>query len=125
MKPEIRPWPALWALVLGFFMILVDSTIVTVATPAILRDLHADVDCVVGVTGAYLLASAVPLLITGRLGDRVGPKYLYLVGLTVFTLASLWCGLTGSIATLVVARVFQGLGASLMTPQTMAVITRT
>lgn len=120
-----NPWAALWALVLGFFMILVDSTIVSVATPAIQSDLGASVDAVVWVTSAYLLAYAVPLLITGRLGDRFGPRRVYLVGLAVFTLASLWCGLTGSIAWLVVARVLQGLGASMMTPQTMAVITRT
>lgn len=123
-NPDFRPWPALWALCLGFFMILVDSTIVSVATPAIMTDLRADVDEVVWVTSAYLLAYAVPLLITGRLGDRVGPKNLYLTGLTVFTLASIWCGLTSQINDLIVARVFQGFGASMMTPQTMAVITR-
>jgi EmrB/QacA subfamily drug resistance transporter len=121
---EVKPWPALFALCLGFFMILVDTTIVTVATPAIISDLHADVNSVVWVTSAYLLAYAVPVLITGRLGDRYGPKNLYLVGLTVFTLASLWCGLTTSIEMLIIARVFQGLGASMLTPQTMAVITR-
>ncbi|HEX3004053.1 MAG TPA: MFS transporter, partial [Angustibacter sp.] len=124
-QQELNPWPALWALVLGFFMILVDSTIVSVATPAIMQGLHADVNAVVWVTSAYLLAYAVPLLITGRLGDRIGPKHLYLAGLTLFTLASLWCGLTGTIGQLIVARVFQGLGAAMMTPQTMAVITRT
>jgi EmrB/QacA subfamily drug resistance transporter len=121
---DVKPWPALFALCLGFFMILVDTTIVTVATPAIISDLHADVNSVVWVTSAYLLAYAVPVLITGRLGDRFGPKNLYLVGLTVFTLASLWCGLTTSIEMLIIARVFQGLGASMLTPQTMAVITR-
>ncbi|TAM93457.1 MAG: DHA2 family efflux MFS transporter permease subunit [Jatrophihabitans sp.] len=120
----VRPWPALWALCLGFFMILVDSTIVFVATPAIMDSLHTGVNSVVWVTSAYLLAYAVPLLVTGRLGDRVGPKALYLAGLTLFTASSLWCGLTGSIAMLILARVFQGLGASMMTPQTMAVITR-
>ena len=119
------PWPALWALVIGFFMILVDATIVTVATPALLTSLRADVNAVLWVTSAYLLAYAVPLLITGRLGDRFGPKRVYLVGLAVFTLASLWCGLTSSVGMLIGARVVQGLGASLMTPQTMAVITRT
>jgi EmrB/QacA subfamily drug resistance transporter len=121
---DVRPWPALFALCLGFFMILVDTTIVTVATPAIISDLHADVNSVVWVTSAYLLAYAVPVLITGRLGDRFGPKRLYLIGLTVFTLASLWCGLTTSIEMLIVARVFQGFGAAMLTPQTMAVITR-
>src|SRR5919107_1479786 len=97
---EVRdrgPWPALWALVLGFFKILVDSTIVSVATPAIIRGLDADVNSVIWVTSAYLLAYAVPLLVTGRLGDRFGPKNVYLFGLTIFTLASLWCGLTDSI----------------------------
>lgn len=119
------PWPALWALVIGFFMILVDSTIVTVATPALMRGLGADVSSVVWVTSAYLLAYAVPLLVTGRLGDRFGPKNVYLVGLTVFTLSSLWCGLSTSVGMLVAARTVQGLGAALMSPQTMAVITRT
>ena len=121
---ELRPWPALWTLVIGFFMILVDSTIVSIATPAIMTDLNTDVTSVVWVTSAYLLAYAVPLLISGRLGDRVGPRTLYLIGLVVFTLASVWCGFTGSIGMLITARVFQGLGAALMTPQTMAVITR-
>mgnify|MGYP001184719080 CR=1 FL=1 len=119
------PWPALWALSIGFFMILVDATIVSVATPAIMTDLGADVASVVWVTSAYLLAYAVPLLVTGRLGDRFGPKQVYLVGLVIFTLASLWCGLTTTVEQLILARIVQGLGASLMNPQTMAVITRT
>jgi len=121
---EKKPWPALWALVVGFFMILVDSTIVSVATPTIAAKLDADINAVIWVTSAYLLAYAVPLLITGRLGDRFGPKVLYQTGLVVFTLASLWCGLSGSIEMLIVARVVQGLGAAMMTPQTMSVITR-
>ena len=97
--PERSPWPALWALVIGFFMILVDTTIVSVANPAIKAALDPDttnLDNVVWVTSAYLLAYAVPLLITGRLGDRFGPKRIYLIGLVVFTLASLWCGLSGT-----------------------------
>jgi EmrB/QacA subfamily drug resistance transporter len=122
--PDVSPWPALFALVLGFFMILVDLTIVTVATPTIIEKLDATVNEVVWVSSAYMLAYAVPVLITGRLGDRFGSKNLYLVGLTVFTLASLWCGLTGTIEMLILARVVQGLGAAMMTPQTMAIITR-
>lgn len=118
-------WPALWAMVIGFFMILVDSTIVSVATPAIRDDLGTDYNSVIWVTSAYLLAYAVPLLITGRLGDRFGPKNVYLTGLAIFTASSLWCGLTSSVEWLIIARIFQGFGASMMTPQTMAVITRT
>jgi EmrB/QacA subfamily drug resistance transporter len=121
---EVRPWPALIAMCLGFFMILVDMTIVTVATPDIMSSLHANDNQVLWVTSAYLLAYAAPVLITGRLGDRIGPKWVFLVGLTVFTLASLWCGLSNSIGMLITARAVQGLGAAMLTPQTMAVITR-
>lgn len=115
-------------MVIGFFMILVDTTIVGVANPAIKEALDPNsnnLDRVVWVTSAYLLAYAVPLLITGRLGDRFGPKNLYLIGLAVFTLASLWCGLSTTLDGLIWARAVQGLGAALLTPQTMAVITRT
>lgn len=121
---EIRAWPALWSLVIGFFMILVDSTIVSVATPAIMEELQAYIDSAIWVTSAYLLAYAVPLLITGRLGDRFGPRRVYLTGLAVFTVSSALCGFAGSIELLILARVLQGLGAALMTPQTMSVITR-
>lgn len=121
---QIRPWAALWSLVLGFFMILVDTTIVSVANPAIMRGLDTDMVATLWATSAYLLAYAVPLLVTGRLGDRFGQRRIYLLGLVVFTVASLACGLSHSIEMLVLARVFQGFGASLISPQTMAVITR-
>lgn len=120
-----NPWAALWALCLGFFMILVDTTIVSVAIPAMMTSLDASINQILWVTSAYLLTYAVPLLITGRLGDRFGPKALYQAGLVIFTLSSAWCGLSGSIGMLIAARAFQGLGASMMTPQTMTVITRT
>ena len=123
-----NPWPALWALIIGFFMLLVDTTIVSVANPAIKAALDPttnNLDNVVWVTSAYLLAYAVPLLIAGRLGDAFGPKRVYLTGLAVFTLASLGCGLSTSLSMLVAMRAAQGLGAALMTPQTMALITRT
>ncbi|TDV56025.1 DHA2 family efflux MFS transporter permease subunit [Actinophytocola oryzae] len=125
MPAQPSPWPALYAVIVGFFMLLLDMSIVAVANPAIMADLHADLAQVIWATSAYLLAYAVPLLITGRLGDRFGPKNVYLIGLVVFTGSSLWCGAATSIDMLIAARVAQGLGAALMTPQTMAVITRT
>ncbi|QLY32835.1 DHA2 family efflux MFS transporter permease subunit [Nocardia huaxiensis] len=125
MSTQRNPWLALYALVVGFFMILLDMTIVAVANPAIMAALNADINKVIWVTSAYLLTYAVPLLVTGRLGDRFGPKNIYLLGLAVFTAASLWCAMAGSIEMLIAARAVQGLGAALMTPQTMAVITRT
>ena len=120
-----NPWLTLWAMLVGFFMILVDSTIVAVANPAIMAALDiTDYDTVVWATSAYLLAYAVPLLLAGRLGDRFGPKNLYIAGLAVFTAASMWCGFADSIGMLVAARVAQGIGAALLTPQTLSTITR-
>ena len=114
----------MWSLIIGFFMILIDTTIVSVANPAIMKGLNTDVNTVIWVTSSYLLAYAVPLLVTGRLGDKFGPKRIYLIGLTVFTLASAWCGFAGTVEVLIIARAVQGLGAAFMSPQTMAVITR-
>jgi len=121
---EIKPWQALFTLVIGFFMIMIDLTIVMVATPTIVDKLHTSVNNVIWVSSAYMLAYAVPILITGRLGDRFGSKRLYMTGLSIFTVASLWCGLTSSIEWLIIARAVQGFGAAVMVPQTMAIITR-
>lgn len=119
-----NPWNALWAMMIGFFMIMVDSTIVAIANPTIMANLRIGYGAVVWVTSAYLLGYAVVLLVAGRLGDRFGPKNLYLIGLVVFTTASVWCGLSGSAAMLIAARVVQGVGAGVLTPQTLSTITR-
>lgn len=118
------PWTAMWGLCACFFMVMLDSTIVTVAIPAMLEGLDANLNEVVWVNSVYLLANTVPLLLTGRLGDRYGPKRVLVAGLVVFTAASLWSGLATSAGELIAARAVQGLGAAAMTPQTLSFITR-
>ncbi|TDV56486.1 DHA2 family efflux MFS transporter permease subunit [Actinophytocola oryzae] len=123
MTKRANPWAALIALCVGFFMILLDTTIVTIAIPSMVRGLDTDLNSVVWVISIYLLVYAVLMLFTSRLGDRFGPKRVYLAGMVVFTAASLWCGLSGTAETLIAARGLQGLGAALMTPQTLSFIT--
>ncbi|MEV2214943.1 DHA2 family efflux MFS transporter permease subunit [Streptomyces sp. NPDC050997] len=117
-----NPWTALGALCLGFFVIMVDTTIVNIAVPVILEDLHVGLDEVLWVVNAYVLVYAALLVAGGRLGDLFGQKRVYLAGLIVFTAASAWCGLGGDVDSLITARAVQGLGAALLTPQTTAFI---
>ena len=120
-----HPFRMLWAMMIGFFLIVVDSMIVTVANPVIKNEFDATYASVIWVTSAFLLTFAVFLLLGGRLGDRFGPKSVYLTGLALFTASSLWCGLSESIEMLIAGRVAQGVGAALLTPQTFSAITRT
>lgn len=116
------PWFALVAICLGFFLVLLDSTIVAVAIPTLARELAVDESTAVWANSAYLFASAAPLLVAGRLGDRFGARRIYLIGLVVFVAASLACGLAWSLPVLIAARVVQGLGAALMAPQTLVIV---
>ena len=119
-----RPWAAIWSMLIGVFMLMVDSLIVAVANPTIQEKLNTSLTATIWVTSAYMLAIAVPLLVAGRLGDRFGPKTVFMVGMAVFTVASLGCGLSKTITALIVMRVVQGIGGALMTPQTTALIVR-
>src|SRR3954463_2577426 len=89
------PWSILPALCLGFFMIMVDTTIVNIAIPSLITAFDADLTSVGWVNSAYLLTFATLLLVTGRLGDRFGPRPIFILGLVVFPLAPLACGLAG------------------------------
>lgn len=117
-----RAWLAMSALCLGFFMILLVTTIVNIAIPRMLVELGTSLENIIWVNSIYLLALAVPLLVTGRLGDRYGPKRVFVAGLALFTVASLACGLSASVEPLIMARAGQGLGAAAMMPQTMAFV---
>ncbi|MEQ3553502.1 DHA2 family efflux MFS transporter permease subunit [Pseudonocardia nematodicida] len=113
---------ALSALTLGLFMIVMDISVVAVAVPAIVRGLGSSLNDAVWVTSAYLLAYAAPMLVTSRLGDRFGPRRLFLVGTGVFTTASLACILVPTVAALIAVRAVQGVGAALLTPQTLTLV---
>ena len=117
------PWLVLVILCLGFFMILLDTTIVNIAIPAISDKLHASLSDILWVLNSYILVYAVLLIPAGRLGDLYGPKRLFMVGLVVFTLASAACGFAQNPTQLILFRVVQGVGGALLTPQTLSVLT--
>ncbi|WP_168118725.1 DHA2 family efflux MFS transporter permease subunit [Paenibacillus sp. HB172176] len=120
-----KRWWALGAVCLGLFMALLDVTIVNVALPAIQSDLQTDFSELEWVVNAYTLVFAVALVTTSRLGDIFGRKTLFMLGMVVFTIGSLLCGLSHDIMMLNLSRGVQGLGASAMTPLSLAIISAT
>ena len=125
IDPPVRsnPWVVLLVLTLGFFMILLDTTIVNIAVPDIEKGLNTSFDQILWILNAYLLVYAVLLISAGRMGDIFGPKRLFVLGLVVFTVASALCGLSQNPGELIAFRVLQGVGGATLTPQTLAVIT--
>lgn len=103
-------------------MICLDATVVNVAVPDIRASLHASLDATVWVNSAYALCYAVPLILAGRLGDRYGPRRIFLIGLAGFTGASLACALAPGTGVLIATRAVQGVAAALIAPQVMALI---
>ncbi|MFC5749492.1 DHA2 family efflux MFS transporter permease subunit [Actinomadura rugatobispora] len=117
-----NPWAILLTLSLGFFMTLLDLTIVNIAIPDIVDALGASLDQALWVVNAYVLVLAVLLITGGRLGDLLGKRNLFATGVAVFTLASLACAIAQDPVQLIAARAAQGLGAALLMPQTMSMI---
>lgn len=117
-------WKALGALCVGLFITLIDQSLVAVALPRITQDLDASVNQAVWVSAVYLLTFAVPLLVSGRLGDRFGQRNVYVVGMAIFTAAAAACAFAPTIELLIMARAVQGFGASLLNPQPLSVINR-
>ena len=117
------PWLALAVLALGLFMTLLDLTIVNVAIPSIVDDLHASLDQILWVLNGYSLAYAVLLITSGRLGDIFGPRNMFAAGIVVFTVASAFSGLAQDPTQLILARGLQGIGAAIIAPQGLPIMT--
>ncbi|MGA8115964.1 MAG: MFS transporter [Actinocatenispora sp.] len=119
-----NPWVVLIAVCLGFFMILLDTTIITIAIPAISDGLDASLDQVLWIQSGYILVYAVLLITAGRLGDMFGGKKMFLAGLVLFVLSSAACGLARTPDQLIAARVAQGIGGAMLSPQSLAIINK-
>ncbi len=117
-----RRWWTLAAVVFAVFVTTLDNTVVNVALPSIQRQLHLGLSGLAWVVNSYILSFAVLLLTGGRLADTFGRRRMFLLGLGGFTAASLLAGLAPSAGLLIAARALQGVGAAMMTPPTLAII---
>jgi EmrB/QacA subfamily drug resistance transporter len=118
-----NPWLVLMVFSLGLFMTLLDLTIVNIAIPSIVDDLKAPLDGILWMLNAYSLVYAVLLITSARLGDMFGPRALFVAGVGTFTVASFLSGLAQDPTQLIMARAAQGLGAALIAPQGLPMIT--
>jgi EmrB/QacA subfamily drug resistance transporter len=122
---ERRKWWTLAAVSFGLFMIMLDNTVVNVALPSIQEDLGTGLSELQWIVTGYALSFAALMLIGGKLADAYGRRLIFVLGIVVFTGASLWCGLASSGDMLIAARVVQGIGAALMNPATLSIIAAT
>jgi EmrB/QacA subfamily drug resistance transporter len=123
--PEFRKWWTLFAVAFGLFMIMLDNTVVNVALPSIREDLGISISELEWVVNGYALTFGVLLLSGGKLADMLGRRRIFIVGLVIFTASSFFCGFANSAGVLIGARVVQGVGAALMNPATLSIITAT
>jgi EmrB/QacA subfamily drug resistance transporter len=118
-----RKWWTLGAMCFALFMIMLDNTVVNVALPSIQRDLHASISGLEWTVNGYTLSFAVLLATGGRLGDIFGRRRMFLIGVVVFALSSATAGFAANPTDLVISRVVQGVGAALMMPATLSIVT--
>src|ERR1044072_891385 len=111
-----KKWWTLGAVAFGLFMIMLDNTVVNVALPSIQRDLGVGLSELEWIVSGYALTFAALMLIGGKLADAYGRRRIFVLGIVIFTVASVWCGLSDTSETLIVARIVQGGGAELMYP---------
>ncbi len=122
---ENKKWWTLMAVAFGLFMIMLDNTVVNVALPSIARDLKIGISELEWIVTGYALVFAALLITGGKLADMFGRRKIFVIGLAIFSLSSLACGLAPSASFLIGARCAQGIGAALMNPATLSIITAT
>jgi EmrB/QacA subfamily drug resistance transporter len=125
ISDENRKWWTLAAVSVGLFMILLDNTIVNVSLPTIQRELNAGPSELEWIVVSYALTFATLMLTGGKLADYYGRRKLFVIGLVIFSGASLACGLAPNAGFLIAARVAQGVGAAIMNPTTLGIVTAT
>jgi EmrB/QacA subfamily drug resistance transporter len=125
LAPENRKWLTLGCVAFALFMVMLDNTVVNVALPSIQRDLGIGLSELQWTVNAYALTFAVLMLTGGKLADFLGRRRVFIAGLAVFTASSLACGLATSGEMLIAARTVQGIGAALMMPATLSIISAT
>jgi EmrB/QacA subfamily drug resistance transporter len=123
--PDPRRWQALAVVCVAFFMTVLDVSIVNVALPSIKNSLHVSESSLQWVLIAYTITFGGLLLLGGRAADLLGRRRMFMIGTVLFAAASLACGLAGSIGVLVAARAIQGIGAAIISPATLSIITTT
>jgi MFS family permease len=116
-------WLALAVLCVSILVVTLDNTVLNVALPTLVRDLHATSSQLQWIVDAYALVFGGLLLVAGSLADRLGRKRTFLAGLVAFAGGSAWAALSGSVGVLIAARASMGVGAALMMPSTLAIIT--
>jgi EmrB/QacA subfamily drug resistance transporter len=120
-----RRWRALAVLCLSLLIVTLDATVLNVALPTLVRDLHASSSELQWIVDAYVLVFACLMLVAGSLADRIGRKRTFLAGLVAFAACSTWAAFSGSVGMLIAARASMGIGAALIMPSTLAIITNT
>jgi len=122
---ENRKWWTLASVAFGLFMIMLDNTVVNVALPSIQRDLNVGLSQLEWIVAGYALTFAALMLTGGKLADAYGRRLMFVVGIAIFTLSSLACGLAATGDQLIAFRIAQGAGAALMNPATLSIIAAT
>jgi EmrB/QacA subfamily drug resistance transporter len=122
-EPSPRRWLALAVLCVSLLIVTLDNTVLNVALPTLVRDLHATTTELQWIVDAYVMVFAGLLLVAGSLADRVGRKRVFVAGLVAFAAGSTWAAFSGSVPMLIAARASMGIGGAMMMPATLSIIT--